>query len=76
MIRRGQRGSDRVEHLKSLIISTAQELREDKDALRAFLNVVRRSEGFTKLADTLNQSEVRPANATFYGVKSTDFQGS
>ncbi|MEU1458431.1 hypothetical protein [Streptomyces avermitilis] len=62
------------EHLKSLIISTAQELWEDKDALSTFLNVVRRSEGFAKLADTLEQSEVRPANATFYGVKSTEFQ--
>ncbi|MFD9285973.1 hypothetical protein ACFWD7_54075 [Streptomyces mirabilis] len=59
-----------------MIISTAQELREDKDALRAFLNVVRRSEGLAKLADTLDQSEVRPANATFYGVKNTEFQGS
>lgn len=33
------------EHLKSLIISTAQDLWEDKDALSTFLNVVRRSEG-------------------------------
>ncbi|MFF3277158.1 hypothetical protein ACFYWU_40510 [Streptomyces chrestomyceticus] len=62
------------EHLKSLIFSTAQELWEDKDALGRFLTVVRRSEGFAKLADTLEQSEVRPANATFYGVKSTEFQ--
>ncbi|MEF3117631.1 hypothetical protein ACH4GK_37375 [Streptomyces rimosus] len=62
------------EHLKSLIFSTAQELWEDKDALGKFLTVVRRSEGFAKLADTLEQSEVRPANATFYGVKSTEFQ--
>jgi len=56
-----------------LIISTAQ-LSEGKDALSTFLNVVRRSEGFARLADTLEQSEVRPANATFDGVKSTEFQ--
>ncbi|GGP00280.1 hypothetical protein [Wenjunlia tyrosinilytica] len=62
------------DHLKSLIISTAQELWEDKDALGKFLNVVRRSEGFVKFADTLAQSEVRPAKPTFYGVKSTEFQ--
>ncbi|MEU8544723.1 hypothetical protein AB0C52_32800 [Streptomyces sp. NPDC048717] len=62
------------DHLKSLIISTAQELWEDKDALGKFLNVVRRSEGFAPLADTLEQSEVRPAKPTFYGVKSTEFQ--
>ncbi|MFI1293335.1 hypothetical protein ACH4VM_33655 [Streptomyces sp. NPDC020792] len=62
------------EHLKSLIISTAQELWEDKDALGKFLNVVRRSEGFVQLADTLERSKVRPAKPTFYGVKSTEFQ--
>ncbi|MFE9360310.1 hypothetical protein ACFYPB_40435 [Streptomyces olivaceoviridis] len=62
------------DHLKSLIISTAQELWEDKDALGKFLNVVRRSEGFAQLAATLEQSEVRPAKPTFYGVKSTEFQ--
>ncbi|MFD5065184.1 hypothetical protein [Streptomyces sp. NPDC058394] len=62
------------ERLKSLIISTAQELWENKDALRKFLGVVRRSEGFVKLADALEQSDVRPANATFFGVKSTEFQ--
>ncbi|MCX5589592.1 hypothetical protein [Streptomyces erythrochromogenes] len=62
------------DHLKSLIISTAQELWEDKDALGKFLTVVRRSEGFAPLADTLEQSEVRPAKPTFYGVKSTEFQ--
>ncbi|MFH9426295.1 hypothetical protein [Streptomyces sp. NPDC017529] len=62
------------EHLKSLIISTARELWEDKDALGKFLNVVRRSEGFAKLADTLEQGEVRPAKPTFHGVKSTEFQ--
>ncbi|MEU2357981.1 hypothetical protein ABZ599_34240 [Streptomyces misionensis] len=62
------------DHLKSLIISTAQELWEDKDALGKFLNVVRRSEGFVQLADTLERSEVRPAKPTFYGVKSTEFQ--
>jgi hypothetical protein len=48
------------EHLKSLIISTAQELWEDKDALRAFLNVVRRSEGFAKMADTRNSPRSGP----------------
>lgn len=62
------------EHLKSLIISTTQELWDDKEALGKFLNVVRRSEGFVKLADTLEQSEVRPAKPTFFGVKSTEFQ--
>ncbi|MDX2855174.1 hypothetical protein [Streptomyces scabiei] len=62
------------EHLKSLIISTAQELWDDKDALGKFLNVVRRSEGFAKLADTLEQSDVRPAKPSFFGVKSTEFQ--
>lgn len=62
------------EHLKSLIISTVQELWEDKAALKKFLNVVRRSEGFAKLADSLERSEVRPANPSFYGVKSTLFQ--
>ncbi|WP_327379025.1 hypothetical protein OG393_34645 (plasmid) [Streptomyces sp. NBC_01216] len=62
------------ENLKSLIISTAQELWEDKDALGKFLNVVRRSEGFVKLADTLEQSEVRPAKPSFYGVQSREFQ--
>ncbi|MEU6482066.1 hypothetical protein ABZ858_35370 [Streptomyces sp. NPDC047017] len=62
------------DHLKSLIISTAQELWEDKVALGKFLNVVRRSEGFAPLADTLEQSEVRPAKPTFYGVQSTEFQ--
>ncbi|MFE2715315.1 hypothetical protein ACFXKI_25885 [Streptomyces mirabilis] len=49
------------EHLKSLNISTARELWEDKDALGKFLNVVRRSEGFAELAEALEQSEVRPA---------------
>ncbi|MFF1690762.1 hypothetical protein [Streptomyces sp. NPDC058254] len=62
------------EHLKSLIISTAQELWEDKDALRKFLGVVRRSEGFAKLADTLEQSDVRPAKPSFFGVCSTEFE--
>ncbi|MFB6756284.1 hypothetical protein ACFCX6_35800 [Streptomyces sp. NPDC056353] len=62
------------EHLKSLIISTAQELWEDKEALGKFLAVVRRSEGFVKLADTLEQSAVRPANPSFYGVQSREFQ--
>ncbi|MZE72649.1 hypothetical protein [Streptomyces sp. SID5789] len=62
------------EHLKSLIISTASALWEDKDALGKFLNVVRRSEGFVQLADTLEQSEVRPAKPSFYGVTSREFQ--
>ncbi|MFD5065882.1 hypothetical protein [Streptomyces sp. NPDC058394] len=62
------------DHLKSLIISTAQTLWEDKEALGKFFDVVRRSEGFAKMADTLEQSEVRPAKPTFYGVKSKEFQ--
>ncbi|MFE6894786.1 hypothetical protein [Streptomyces sp. NPDC057694] len=62
------------EHLKSLIISTAQELWDDKDALGKFLAVVRRSEGFAKLADTLEQSDARPAKPSFFGVRSTEFQ--
>ncbi|MFD7667752.1 hypothetical protein [Streptomyces sp. NPDC059788] len=60
--------------MKSLIISTAQELWEDKAALGKFLNVVRRSAGFVQLADTMEQSEVRPPKPTFLGVKSTEFQ--
>lgn len=56
------------DHLKSLIISTAQELWEDKEALGS----VRRSEGFAPLAGTLEQSEVRPAKPSFYGVKGLD----
>ncbi|MFE7676770.1 hypothetical protein ACFU5N_31735 [Streptomyces albidoflavus] len=62
------------EHLKSLIISTASALWEDKEALGKFLNVVRRSEGFVQLANTLEQSEVRPAKPSFYGVTSREFQ--
>ncbi|MGW1007724.1 hypothetical protein [Streptomyces sp. NPDC002520] len=62
------------EHLKSLIISTASALWEDKDALGKFLDVVRRSETFAPLADSMAQSEVRPAKPTFYGVKSKEFQ--
>ncbi|MEV5659411.1 hypothetical protein [Streptomyces sp. NPDC052291] len=62
------------EHLKSLIISTTSALWEDKEALGKFLNVVRRSEGFVQLADTLEQSEVRPAKPSFYGVTSREFQ--
>ncbi|WP_431983100.1 hypothetical protein [Streptomyces qinglanensis] len=62
------------EHLKSLIISTASALWEDKDALGKFLDVVRRSEGFVQLADTLEQSEVQPAEPSFYGVTSREFQ--
>ncbi|WP_037900862.1 helix-turn-helix transcriptional regulator [Streptomyces sp. NRRL S-350] len=50
------------EYLKSLIISTVQELWEDKEALAKFLNVVRRSQGFANLADSLERSEVRPAS--------------
>lgn len=63
-----------LEQLKSLIFSTVSELWEDKKALGKFLNVVRRSETFAPLADTLEQSTVRPAKTTFYGVKSTEFQ--
>ncbi|MEV8529224.1 hypothetical protein AB0451_34635 [Streptomyces sp. NPDC052000] len=62
------------EHLKSLIISTASALWEDKDALGKFLDVVRRSETFAPLADSMEQSEVRPAKPSFYGVKSREFQ--
>ncbi|WP_158710023.1 hypothetical protein [Streptomyces katrae] len=29
---------------------------------------------FAPLADSMAQSEVRPAKPTFYGVKSTEFQ--
>ncbi|MFB7668348.1 hypothetical protein ACFC1R_31255 [Kitasatospora sp. NPDC056138] len=60
------------ERLKSLIISVAQELWDDKGALGKFLGVVRRSDGWTQLADELEKN--RPANATFYGVKSAEFQ--
>ncbi|MEE1821592.1 hypothetical protein PUR61_05190 [Streptomyces sp. BE20] len=60
------------ERLKSLIISAAQELWDDKEALGKFLGVVRRGEGWTQLADELEKN--RPANATFYGVKSAEFQ--
>ncbi|MGW3269668.1 hypothetical protein [Streptomyces sp. NPDC001056] len=63
------------DHLKSLIISTASALWEDKDALGKFLSVVRRSEAFVPLADTLERSEVRPAKPSFYGVTSREFQG-
>ncbi|MGY0466881.1 hypothetical protein ACW14Y_42480 [Kitasatospora sp. cg17-2] len=62
------------DHIKSLIISTAQELWEDKEALGKFLGVVRRSPGFAGLADAVERSTVRPAKATFYGVQSTEFQ--
>ncbi|MFB9830738.1 hypothetical protein [Actinoallomurus acaciae] len=62
------------ESLKSLIMNAAQELWDDKDALRVFLGVVRRSEQFVKLADALETMEVRPANATYYGVKSKEFE--
>ncbi|MGW2107618.1 AAA family ATPase [Streptomyces sp. NPDC001948] len=60
------------ESLKGLIINAAQALWDDKDALRIFLGVVRRSEGFVRLADAA--AERRPANATFYGVKSREFE--
>ncbi|MFI0976758.1 ATP-binding protein [Streptomyces sp. NPDC021093] len=60
------------ESLKGLIINAAQALWDDKDALRVFLGVVRRSEGFVRLADAA--AERRPANATFYGVKSREFE--
>ncbi|MFF1545976.1 MULTISPECIES: hypothetical protein [Streptomyces] len=62
------------EHLKSLIISTASALWEDKDALGKFLNVVRRSETFAPLADSMEESKARPAKPSFYGVKSREFQ--
>ncbi|MEU1330179.1 ATP-binding protein [Streptomyces sp. NPDC005865] len=60
------------ESLKGLILNAAQALWDDKDALRVFLGVVRRSEGFAKMADAAE--ERRPANATFYGVKSREFE--
>ncbi|MFB6520082.1 AAA family ATPase [Streptomyces sp. NPDC056401] len=60
------------ESLKGLIINAAQALWNDKDALRIFLGVVRRGEGFISMADAA--AETRPANATFYGVKSTEFE--
>lgn len=63
------------ERLKSLIIHAAQELWEDKAALTKFLGVVRRSDGFAELADALESSPVRPANASFYGVQTKEFAG-
>lgn len=60
------------ESLKGLIINAAQALWDDKDALRVFLGVVRRSAGFSKLTDAAE--ERRPVNATFYGVKSSEFE--
>ncbi|NEA46880.1 hypothetical protein [Streptomyces sp. SID10815] len=63
-----------AEHVKSLIISTASALWEDKEALSKFLDVVRRSETFTPLADSMAQSQVHPAKPSFYGVKSKEFQ--
>ncbi|MFE5584437.1 hypothetical protein [Kitasatospora sp. NPDC056531] len=65
-------GDAALESLKSLIINAAQSLWDDKDALRVFLGVVRRSEGFARMADALE--EHRPANATFYGVQSHEFE--
>ncbi|XUL88823.1 hypothetical protein ACQ86D_20995 [Streptomyces galilaeus] len=60
------------ESLKGLVLNAAQALWYDKDALRVFLGVVRRSEGFVRMADAAE--EQRPANATFYGVKSREFE--
>ncbi|MET9778300.1 ATP-binding protein [Streptomyces sp. NPDC006367] len=60
------------ESLKGLIINAAQALWDDKDALRVFLGVVRRGEGFVQMADAVGES--RPANATFYGVESREFE--
>lgn len=60
------------ESLKGLIINAAQALWDDKDALRVFLGVVRRSDGFARMVDALE--ERRPANATFYGVESREFE--
>ncbi|MFF9691437.1 hypothetical protein [Streptomyces sp. NPDC014623] len=62
------------EHVKSLIISTASPLWEDKAALGKFLDVVRRSETFAPLADSMAQSEARPAKPSFHGVQSREFQ--
>ncbi|GGT84636.1 hypothetical protein [Streptomyces violascens] len=62
------------EHLKSLIISTASALWEDKAAPGKFLDVVRRSETFAPLADSMAESQARPAKPSFYGVKSREFQ--
>ncbi|MFG2714146.1 hypothetical protein ACGFX2_26870 [Streptomyces goshikiensis] len=53
---------------------TAAALWQDKDALGIFLDVVRRSETFAALDDSLERSEVRPAKPSFYGVKCTGFQ--
>ncbi|MEU4234398.1 hypothetical protein AB0F17_59835 [Nonomuraea sp. NPDC026600] len=66
---------EETERLKSLIIHAAKELWDDKDALRKFLGVVRRSAVFADLADALEKQPVRPANATFYGVQNKEFQG-
>ncbi|UIX31744.1 hypothetical protein [Streptomyces sp. GQFP] len=60
------------ESLKGLILNAAQALWHDKDALRVFLGVVRRSKGFARMADAAE--ERRPANATFYGVRSREFE--
>ncbi|MFG3529689.1 ATP-binding protein [Streptomyces sp. NPDC047917] len=60
------------ESLKGLILNAAQALWYDKDALRVFLGVVRRSDGFSRMADAAE--ERRPANATFYGVRSREFE--
>lgn len=62
------------ESLKGLILNAAQALWDDKDALRIFLGVVRRSERFVRMADAAEGMEVRPPNATFLGVKSREFE--
>ncbi|MDK0524828.1 hypothetical protein [Streptomyces sp. ML-6] len=56
------------ERLKSLIVSTASALWEDKEALGKFLDT------FAPLVDSMSQSEARPAKPTFYGMKSAEFQ--
>ncbi|MEU2380157.1 hypothetical protein [Streptomyces misionensis] len=61
------------DQLKSLIISTASALWEDKDALGKFLSVVRRSKTFAPLADTLERSEVRPAKPSISVGGAGDF---
>ncbi|MDX2854437.1 hypothetical protein PV342_39725 [Streptomyces sp. PA03-3a] len=40
----------------------------------SFLSAVRRGQGFTELADALEQSTVRPAMPSFYRVRTTAFQ--
>jgi hypothetical protein len=62
------------ESLKGLILNAAQALWDDKDALRIFLGVVRRSERFVRMADAVEGMEVRPPNATYLGVESREFE--